>query len=73
MPFSQWLQKLPLPATRRFERARASLDKVIYDLISERRRSGRDEGDLLSMLLLAQDEGCGGMTDRQVRDERSHC
>ena len=69
MPFSQWLQKLPLPATRRFERARASLDKVIYDLISERRRSGRDEGDLLSMLLLAQDEGRGGMTDHQVRDE----
>jgi cytochrome P450 len=69
MPFSDWLHKLPLPSVRRFERARATLDKVIYGLISERRASGRDEGDLLSMLLLAQDEDRGGMTDRQVRDE----
>jgi cytochrome P450 len=69
MPFSELLQKLPLPATRRFERARAMLDKVIYDLIAERRASGQDKGDLLSMLLLAQDEDRGGMTDRQVRDE----
>jgi cytochrome P450 len=39
-------------------------------MIAERRASGRDEGDLLSMLLLAQDEeGAGGMTDQQVRDE----
>jgi cytochrome P450 len=69
MPFADWLQRLPLPAVRRFERARASLDKVIYGLIAERRASGRDEGDLLSMLLLAQDEDRGGMTDQQVRDE----
>lgn len=69
MPFSEWLQKLPLPATRRFERARATLDQVIYKLIAERRASGQDKGDLLSMLLLAQDEDRGGMTDKQVRDE----
>jgi len=69
MPFSEWLQKLPLPSVRRFERARATLDKVIYGLIAERRASGRDAGDLLSMLLLAQDEDRGRMTDRQVRDE----
>ncbi len=68
-PFSEWLEKLPLPSVRRFERARASLDGVIYRLIAERRASGRDAGDLLSMLLLAQDEDRGGMTDQQVRDE----
>jgi cytochrome P450 len=40
-------------------------------LIDERRRSGSDHGDLLSMLLLAQDvEGDGGqMNDAQLRDE----
>jgi cytochrome P450 len=40
-------------------------------LIEERRRSGEDRGDLLSMLLLAQDEEdqSGGMSDVQVRDE----
>ncbi len=49
---------------------RERLDAVIYGLIRERRESGEDKGDLLSMLLLAQDEeGEGGMSDKQVRDE----
>jgi len=71
MPFSEYLEKLPLPSMRRFEKARGRLDGTIYGLIHERRQSGRDTGDLLSMLLLAQDEegDGGGMTDRQVRDE----
>ena len=70
MPFSEYLDKLPLPSMRRFHQARARLDKTIYGLIQERRRSAADTGDLLSMLLLAQDEeGSGGMTDKQVRDE----
>jgi cytochrome P450 len=70
LPYSEWLQKLPLPQTRRFERARDTLNKVIYGIIDERRRSGADTGDLLSMLLHARDEDDGGlMTDEQVRDE----
>jgi cytochrome P450 len=70
LPFSELLERLPLPATRRFQRAKARLDETIYRMIAERRASGEDKGDLLSMLLLAQDEaGTGGMSDRQVRDE----
>jgi cytochrome P450 len=70
IPFSEYLEKLPLPAVRRFEKARARLDQTIYGLIHERRKSGEDTGDLLSMLLLARDEdGSGSMTDVQVRDE----
>lgn len=71
LPFSEYLEKLPLPAVRRFEKARDRLDHTIYGLIRERRKSGHDAGDLLSMLLLAQDEegDGGGMTDTQVRDE----
>ena len=74
MPFSEILEKLPLPAVRRFKRARKRLDETIYRLIAERRASARDTGDLLSMLLLARneegdEEGSGGMTDEQVRDE----
>lgn len=70
MPFSEYLDKLPLPMIRRFQKARDRLDKTIYGLIRERRKSGEDSGDLLSMLLLAQDEDDGGrMTDTQVRDE----
>ena len=70
MPFSEILEKLPLPAVRRFKRARKRLDETIYRLIAERRADGSDKGDLLSMLLLARDEdGQSGMTDEQVRDE----
>src|SRR5260370_7589177 len=38
-------------------------------MISERRAAGRDAGDLLSMLLAAQDEDGSRMTDKQLRDE----
>lgn len=70
LPFSEYLEKLPLPSVRRFHKARQRLDQTIYGLIASRRASGKDTGDLLSMLLLAQDEdGNGGMTDEQVRDE----
>jgi cytochrome P450 len=48
----------------------ATLDDVIRRIIRERRQSKADTGDLLSMLLGAQEEGTGeGMTDAQVRDE----
>lgn len=71
MPFSEYFDKLPLPMIRRFEKARARLDATIYGLIAERRKSGLDTGDLLSMLLLAQDEDDHAvrMSDQQVRDE----
>ena len=70
-PFAELIEKLPLPQVRRYERMRARLDSTIYRIIDERRRSGEDRGDLLSILLLAQDEesGSGGMSDTQVRDE----
>ena len=71
LPFGELLEKLPIPTTLRFRRGRERLDATIYRLIAERRASGEDRGDLLSMLLLAQDsEGDGaGMSDRQLRDE----
>jgi cytochrome P450 len=70
LPFSEWLEKLPLPHSRRFNRSRDTLNAVIYGIINERRRSGEDKGDLLSMLLMAQDEDDGtAMTDEEVRDE----
>jgi cytochrome P450 len=71
IPFFEVLQKLPLPQLRRFDGARAKLDAVIFRMIDERRKSGEDRGDLLSMLLLAQDDEADGtgMTDEQLRDE----
>jgi cytochrome P450 len=55
------------PENRRFRGAKATLDQIVYRMIEERRRAG-DRGDLLSTLLLAQEER-EGMTDLQVRDE----
>lgn len=70
LPFADILEKLPLPHSRRFHKAKTTLDTVIYDIINERRKSSEDKGDLLSMLLMAQDEDDGGqMDDQQVRDE----
>jgi cytochrome P450 len=69
-PFSELLEKLPLPPIKKLKHARRTLDDLIYKIIDERRKSGEDAGDLLSTLLMAQDEETGGaMTDRQVRDE----
>ncbi len=71
LPFGELLDLLPLPSNRRFQEAVATLDSIVYRMIREHREDSRDRGDLLSMLLLAQDEeGDGaGMTDQQVRDE----
>jgi len=71
LPFGELLDRLPLPATLRFRKARSRLDATIYRMIADRRASGDDRGDLLSMLLVAQDsEGDGGgMSDLQLRDE----
>jgi cytochrome P450 len=70
-PLSTLLRKLPLPQTMRFRRSLERLDRTIYGIIDERRKSGQDRGDLLSMLLMAVDEegDGGGMNDQQLRDE----
>jgi len=70
LPFGTLLEYAPVGWIRQLRRARRQLDALIARMIEERRREGRDRGDLLSMLLAAQDEGDGqGMTDRQLRDE----
>ncbi len=60
---------VPTPTNLRLERAIRQIEKVLYRMIAEKRASGRDAGDLLSMLLAAQDEDGSRMTDQQLRDE----
>src|SRR5262245_10896208 len=61
---------LPTPANRRSWAAIRRLDQLVYQIIAARRARAEDRGDLLSMLLRAQDSDDGtGMSDRQVRDE----
>lgn len=62
---------VPTRSNREFLESSKVLDKTIYALIEERRKSGeKGRTDLLGMLLAARDEDDGeGMTDEQVRDE----
>ncbi|MGA8532729.1 MAG: cytochrome P450, partial [Candidatus Tumulicola sp.] len=70
VPLGHLRQRLPLPSTKRFHRARATLDGIIYGLIARRRQEGGDRGDALSMLLAARDSETGYRpTDGQIRDE----
>jgi cytochrome P450 len=66
-------ERMPLPLARRFVAARDRLDARVHAMLHRRRADPGDAGDLLSMLLAAQDAGDdgdgGGLTDRQVRDE----
>lgn len=63
--------RLSLVHRRRLRQARFNLERLISQIIAERRRSGEDDrGDLLSLLLSrtgTEDEQF--MSDRQIRDE----
>jgi cytochrome P450 len=71
LPFGGWIEKLPLPVVLRFKAGKKRLQQTVQRIIAERRASGADTGDLLSMLLAARDaEGDGtGMSDQQIQDE----
>ncbi len=60
---------IPTPAELRRRKALRGMDKLIYQIIEERKASGADTGDLLSMLVSARDENGEPMDDRQIRDE----
>jgi cytochrome P450 len=70
LPFSELFDHVPLPATLRFNAAKAKLDAIVYRMLREHRADGADRGDLLSMLLAARNEDDGsGLSDEQIRDE----
>jgi cytochrome P450 len=62
---------LPTAHNRKKRWAIAVLKETIRGFIQARREGGADQGDLLSMLLLATDEDAGKdrMTDEQAQDE----
>lgn len=67
----KWIldNRLPTPEHRRYFNAVSEIDKIVFRIIAERRASGHDVGDLLSMLLEAQDDDGSKMSDAQLRDE----
>ncbi len=63
-------RRIRTPGQIRFRRAVADLDRIVFELIAERRRSEKDGGDLLSVLIAARDDDdATQMTDQQLRDE----
>ena len=61
---------VPTPRNREFRLALQFMDKLIYGLIAERRRTGAQHDDLLDLLLRARDEETGaGLSDQELRDE----
>jgi cytochrome P450 len=67
----KWIldNRLPTPAHRKYFNAVSEIDRIVFRMIAERRGSGYDQGDLLSMLLQAQDDDGTRMSDAQLRDE----
>ncbi|HEX4103737.1 MAG: cytochrome P450 [Pseudonocardiaceae bacterium] len=64
------MERLPIPANRRYDEAAARFRRVVAEVIVAARAEGKDHDDLLSTLLLARDEDTGeGMSDQQVHDE----
>ena len=69
-PYSEYLDNLPLPHNYRFKKALRNLDGIVYSIIEEKRSSGNEGHDLVSLLVGAKDEeGKDFFTNRQIRDE----
>src|SRR5947199_1903098 len=66
LPLPEWV---PTPRNLRLRRAVGHLNAIVYRFIAQRRKSGEQRGDLLSLLLAARDEDGSRMDDQQLRDE----
>lgn len=66
VPVPLWV---PTPSNRRFERARALVDRTVYGIIAERRdRLEPGPNDLLGMMLDIREDGAP-LSDEHLRDE----
>ncbi|MEU1482129.1 cytochrome P450 [Streptomyces sp. NPDC005760] len=64
------LEKLPTPGNRRYDHANRRLREIVESMISDRRRSTADHGDLLSTLLRAEHPETGQrLTDEEILDQ----
>lgn len=66
-PVPTWV---PIAQNLRYQKARATLDGVVNQIIEGRRKSLSSEDDLLGMMMSSVDSGSAGtMSDEQLRDE----
>ncbi|HYB24653.1 MAG TPA: cytochrome P450 [Solirubrobacteraceae bacterium] len=64
MPAFAWT-----PAARRQARRMQEADRILFELVEERRRRGEDRDDVLSMLLAARHDDGTPLSDQELRDE----
>ncbi|MDT0436554.1 MULTISPECIES: cytochrome P450 [Streptomyces] len=65
-----WVERLPLPANIRFNRARDAVRATIHRAVDDLQASGHDTGDMLSLLLRATDKDTGQpLTPFQIGSE----
>ncbi len=61
--------RLPIPANRRYDRARARLRHTIGQITDDYRTNGADRGDLLSMLVATSDGVDQGLSSAEICDQ----
>jgi cytochrome P450 len=66
VPLPDWI---PTSNNLKAKQALQTLDNIIFGIIEQRRKSGEDKGDVISMLLMARDDDGAQMSDQQLRDE----
>jgi cytochrome P450 len=64
-----WDNFLPTAKRRRFSKAVREVNRLISDLIQERRAQNSEKKDLLSVLLSIKNGETEGLTEKQLRDE----
>ncbi|MGW6795227.1 cytochrome P450 [Streptomyces chartreusis] len=65
-----FVERLPLPGTRKFEAARKRLKAIVDTILDKRLQSTEERDDLLSLLIAARDEESGEpMSRQQLHDE----
>lgn len=68
-PLSRLDKDWPGLPYRRAMRARRAVDDIVYAEIESRRATPTDDGDVLSALVAAQEDGEHPLTDQEVRDQ----
>jgi len=68
-PLTRFDKDWPLLPYRRAMRARRAVDEIVYAEIETRRAHPSDEGDVLSALIAAQEDGEHPLSDEEVRDQ----
>lgn len=66
LPVPRWW---PGSTNQRKLKAIGDIENIVRSIIDERRSSGVDHGDLLSMMVFAEDENGNGLDDTELRDQ----